>query len=123
ETAVRFGLPVVYVVLCDRAWGMVKMGQQIATRPVKALLFKKLAEHEYTGTDFAPVRFDRVAEAMGARGAYVDREEAYAAALTAALAHRGPSVIHVEVDPVRHMWAPGLKAFKDMHLEPAGAGK
>jgi acetolactate synthase-1/2/3 large subunit len=29
-------------------------------------------------------------------------------------------VIHVDVDPVKHMWAPGLMHFKDMHLEPKG---
>jgi acetolactate synthase-1/2/3 large subunit len=28
------------------------------------------------------------------------------------------SVIHVDVDPVKHMWAPNLKTFKDMHAEP-----
>jgi acetolactate synthase-1/2/3 large subunit len=27
-------------------------------------------------------------------------------------------VIHVDVDPVAHMWAPGLDVFKAMHLEP-----
>ena len=32
----------------------------------------------------------------------------------------GPAVIHVDVDPVKHMWAPGLMHFKDMHLEPKG---
>jgi len=30
------------------------------------------------------------------------------------------SVIHVDVDPVAHMWAPSLKHFKDMHQEPRG---
>ena len=31
-----------------------------------------------------------------------------------------PAVIHVDVDPVKHMWAPALKEFKDMHAEPQG---
>jgi acetolactate synthase-1/2/3 large subunit len=26
----------------------------------------------------------------------------------------------VDVDPVKHMWAPGLMHFKDMHQEPKG---
>jgi acetolactate synthase-1/2/3 large subunit len=30
------------------------------------------------------------------------------------------AVIHVDVDPVKHMWAPGLIHFKDMHQEPKG---
>jgi len=37
-----------------------------------------------------------------------------------ALATGGPAVIHVDVDPVKHMWAPGLVQFKDMHQEPKG---
>jgi len=32
----------------------------------------------------------------------------------------GPAVVHVDVDPVKHMWAPGLVHFKDMHQEPKG---
>ena len=31
-----------------------------------------------------------------------------------------PAVVHVDVDPVKHMWAPELKTFKDMHAEPEG---
>ena len=31
-----------------------------------------------------------------------------------------PAVIHVDVDPVKHMWAPHLMTFKKMHQEPAG---
>ena len=30
------------------------------------------------------------------------------------------AVIHVDVDPVKHMWAPSLRDFKDMHQEPKG---
>ena len=41
-------------------------------------------------------------------------------AIERALASGGPAVIHVDVDPVKHMWAPGLMHFKDMHLEPKG---
>jgi acetolactate synthase-1/2/3 large subunit len=29
-------------------------------------------------------------------------------------------VIHVDVDPVKHMWAPNLRSFKEMHEEPRG---
>jgi acetolactate synthase-1/2/3 large subunit len=34
ETAVRNGLQVVYLVVCDRQWGMVKMNQQFALKPI-----------------------------------------------------------------------------------------
>ena len=30
------------------------------------------------------------------------------------------SVIHVDVDPLKHLYAPGLLEFKEMHLEPKG---
>ena len=46
--------------------------------------------------------------------------EALRAAIGRALASGGPAVIHVDVDPVRHMWAPGLMHFKKMHEEPKG---
>ena len=36
------------------------------------------------------------------------------------VASGGAAVVHVDVDPVKHMWAPGLMHFKDMHLEPKG---
>jgi acetolactate synthase-1/2/3 large subunit len=29
-------------------------------------------------------------------------------------------VVHVDVDPTAHLFAPGLQYFKDMHQEPAG---
>ena len=34
------------------------------------------------------------------------------------LASGKPAVVHVDVDPVSHIWAPGLDVFKAMHLEP-----
>ena len=30
------------------------------------------------------------------------------------------SVVHVDVDPIDHLWAPGLFHFKAMHQEPEG---
>ena len=42
------------------------------------------------------------------------------ATLETALASGKSAVIHVDVDPVKHMWAPGLIHFKKMHEEPKG---
>ncbi len=120
ETAVRHGLGVLYVVFVDRQWGMVKMGQQFALRPVKTLVRKRLDEGETIGTDFAEIRFDDLARSMGAHGERVSTEAELAPALRRALAADGPAVVHVDVDPVTHMWAPRLRAFKDMHEEPGG---
>jgi thiamine pyrophosphate-dependent acetolactate synthase large subunit-like protein len=42
------------------------------------------------------------------------------AALRRAIDSGGPGVVHVDVDPVKHMWAPALVHFKDTHQEPKG---
>jgi acetolactate synthase-1/2/3 large subunit len=120
ETAVRHDLPVIYVVFVDRSWGMVKMGQQFALRPLKTIVKKHLDEGETINTDFAEMAFDDLARAMGAHGERVSSEAELAPALKAAAASGRPAVIHVDVDPVTHMWAPKLRAFKDMHAEPGG---
>ena len=120
ETAVRNRLQVVYVVVCDRAWGMVKMSQQFALKPIKALLRKSLDPDETIRTELGEIEFDKLALAMGAHGERVADPRELPAALRRAIDSGGPAVVHVDVDPVKHMWAPGLVHFKDMHQEPKG---
>jgi acetolactate synthase-1/2/3 large subunit len=120
ETAVRNGLRVIYVVICDRQWGMVKMTQQLALKPVKTLIRKSLGPDETIKTDLGEIRFDQLGASMGAHGERVADPRALRPALERALASGGPAVVHVDVDPVKHMWAPGLLHFKDMHQEPSG---
>ncbi|MBI3568962.1 MAG: thiamine pyrophosphate-binding protein [Gemmatimonadetes bacterium] len=120
ETAVRHKLHIVWLVLCDKQWGMVKMTQSIAMRPLKMLIKKRLDPDENIWADFGDIDFGAVARAMGAQGERVNHPHALRAAVQRALAHRGPSVIHVDVNPVVHMWAPGLIHFKAMHQEPKG---
>ena len=120
ETAVRHGLPVIYVVFVDRQWGMVKMNQQFSLRPVKTVVRKQLGPDETINADFSEIRFDELARSMGAHGERVSSADELAAALKRAADSGGPAVIHVDIDPVTHMWAPKLRAFKDMHAEPKG---
>ena len=120
ETAVRNGLRAIYLVLCDKQWGMVKMNQQFALKPIKTLIRKSLGPDETINADLGEIRFDKLAEAMGAHGERVADPRELRPAIERALASGGPAVIHVDVDPVKHMWAPGLMHFKDMHLEPKG---
>ena len=120
ETAVRNGLRVVYVVLCDKQWGMVKMTQQLALKPLKTLVMKSLGPDETIKTDLGEICFDVLGRSMGAHGERVADPRELGPALERALASGGPAVIHVDVDPVKHMWAPGLIHFKDMHQEPKG---
>ena len=123
ETAVRHGLPVVYLVLADRAWGMVKMSQQIAAKPVKTVAKKmltnrSLSDDELVYTDLGEIAFDDLARSMGAHGERVSRPDQLEPALQRCVSSGGPAVIHVDVDNVEHLWAPGLRHFKKMHLEP-----
>jgi acetolactate synthase-1/2/3 large subunit len=119
ETAVRHRLPVVFVVICDRQWGMVKMTEQFALKPVKTMLRKSLKPEEMIATELGEIAFDRVAQAMGAYGARVADAEELRPALRACLEAGKCAVLQVEVDPVKHLWAPGLRDFKRLHQEPA----
>ena len=120
ETAVRNNLPVIYIVFVDLAWGMVKMGQQFALKPVKTVIRKSLSEEETINADFSEIKFDDLARSMGAHGERVSVAEDLEPAIARAVESGKPSVIHVDVDPVAHMWAPALRTFKDMHQEPSG---
>jgi nucleoside-diphosphate-sugar epimerase len=112
-------LPVIYLVLCDKQWGMVKINQQFALKPVKTLVFKTLGPDETINTELGEIEFDALARSMGAHGERVARPRGSARRHQRSLASGKPAVIHVDVDPVKHMWAPELKTFKDMHQEPA----
>lgn len=120
ETAVRNHLPIIYLVLCDKQWGMVKINQQFALKPLKTLLMKSLSPEETINTDLHEIEFDQLARAMGAYGERVADPFGLREALERAQSSGRCSVIHVDVDPTKHMWAPNLKTFKDMHQEPAG---
>lgn len=120
ETAVRHDLPVVFLVLCDRQWGMVKFGQAMALDAETMMEQRSLPAEETINTDFGEIRFDALAESMGAHGERISRASGLRPAIERSLASSRCSVIHVDVDPVGHMWAPGLDIFKAMHMEPEG---
>jgi acetolactate synthase-1/2/3 large subunit len=120
ETAVRNNLKVIFLVCCDQQWGMVKINQQFALRPVKTMIKKSLEPQETINTDLGEIEFDRVAQAMGAYGERVADPAQLQGAIERSLESNACAVIHVDVDPVKHMWAPGLLHFKEMHQEPAG---
>jgi acetolactate synthase I/II/III large subunit len=125
ETAVRHHLAVIWIVFVDQQWGMVKMSQSIAAKPLKTvarklLLDRALPDGDTVYADFAPIRYDEMARSMGAHGEKVSSPSALRGALERCSALDAPSVIHVEVDRGAHLWAPGLRTFKKMHEEPAG---
>ncbi len=125
ESAVRLNLPIVFVVLVDGQWGMVKMSQQIAAHPVatvarKMLTNKSLPDDQVVYADFAPCRYDLMAEAFGAHGEHVTDSADLRGALEKARDCGGPAVVQVDVNNVEHLWAPALQSFKKMHQEPKG---
>ena len=125
ETAVRYDLAITFVVLVDGAWGRTRVDQQVAASPVRSAARKVLRSDvvpvdDQPGTTFAESRYDHVAEAMGAAGFHVHHERDLEAALEAAATQPGPSVVHVDVDSIEHLWAPELQMFRRMNEEPSG---
>ncbi len=120
ETAVRNNLKVIFLVCCDKQWGMLKINQQFSLKPVMTMIKKDLGPGETINTDLGEIAFDELARSMGAHGERVADPDKLQPAIERSLAADTCAVIHVDVDPVKHMWAPGLLHFKDMHQEPAG---
>jgi acetolactate synthase-1/2/3 large subunit len=121
ETAVRNDLPVTFLVLCDRQWGMVKVNQEITLDPQKTLTEGELPADQTINTDLGETRFDLLAESMGALGERVSRNEDLEPAIRRCQESGRVCVIHVDVDRVAHKFAPHLAEFKQMHVEPGGA--
>ncbi len=120
ETAVRNGNKVVYLVVSDQQWGMVKMTQSVAKAPVKMMIRKSLEPGATVNSDLGEIGYDQLARAMGAYGERVSSPADLTPAIERSLDSGKCAVIHVDVDPVKHMWAPGLLHFKKMHQEPGG---
>lgn len=90
EVAVRRNLPLVCVVAVDFQWGL-EVGVY------KRTFGQGTAE---TGTHWSDkVRFDKIAEGLGAHGEFVKTAEEIGPAIARAYARGGPSVIHVPIDP------------------------
>jgi acetolactate synthase-1/2/3 large subunit len=116
ETALRNELPVIYLVLCDKQWGMVKLTQTIGLQMLRPAIGTD--QQGTINADFEEIQFDKVAEAMGCHGERVADPNDLEAALRRCVESGKPSVIHVDVDPNMHLFAPGLQEFKAMHQEP-----
>jgi acetolactate synthase I/II/III large subunit len=120
ETAVRNDNRIVFLVVSDRQWGMVKMTQSIARHPVKMMVRKQLDDDETINTNLGEIGYDAMARSMGAIGDRVADPAQLRPALERAMQTDRCTVIHVDVDRARHLWAPGLLHFKKMHQEPGG---
>jgi len=123
ETAVRAGLPVLVVVAVDLAWGMVKTTQEMTIDSETLFSQGALPDEQHINTDFSPIRYDLMAESMGAKGLHVSASDQLEPTLREArsLVEAGhPVVVHADVDKIAHKFAPILLTFKEMHAEPSG---
>jgi len=86
EAAVRHGLPFVAVVSNDSAWGLVVSTQK-----------SRYGEERVIASRFGGVRFDLVAEAMGARGVRVENPRELRRAVEEGFSSKVPTIIDVPV--------------------------
>ena len=86
NTAVRWSIPLVSIVLNNRCHGAEKAQQQ------------RLFDGKYIGVDLEGPRFDKLAEVCGAKGYYVERPEDIAGTVRDALAQNGRSVIEIPIE-------------------------
>mgnify|MGYP001401124364 FL=1 len=80
ETALRFNTPYVAIIAHDSAWGI-----EADSRPPDRRM----------GTVFGEIRFDKVAEALGAKGVYIEHPNQLAPAIESGLKTETVTVIHV----------------------------
>ncbi len=105
ETLRRLELPVIIIVANDRAYGMIKAGQQ--------LLYKS----RYVGVDFHDARLDKIAKAMGCHGERVEKPEDIKPALRRAVESNLPAVIDVLVDPEINLLPPDFETLASIWLD------
>jgi acetolactate synthase-1/2/3 large subunit len=96
ETAVRLGTNLVMIVNNDRAFGMIKAGQDGA--------FAK----RYVGVDFTDVRYDKMAEAAGWYGERVEDPKEITPALKRAVDSGKPALLDVIIDGQANLGPPDV---------------
>lgn len=87
-TCVHYKLPVKNIILNNGYLGMVRQWQQ------------KLYDEHYCGTDITSPDFVKVAEAYGAKGIRVEKEEQIESAIKEALAFDGPVFLEFIIEPL-----------------------
>jgi acetolactate synthase-1/2/3 large subunit len=94
ETAVRYRLPVTFVVIANASFGWIKAGQRSGYG------------ERYFAVDFAATDHAAVATAFGVKSWRVTDPMELSKALKAALAHDGPSLVDIVCQPLHEAKAP-----------------
>jgi acetolactate synthase-1/2/3 large subunit len=105
ETARRLKLPIVIIIFNDRAYGMIKAGQDVAY------------DKRYIGVDFFDVRYDKLAESMDCYGIRVTKPDEIKNALEEAERAEVPAVIDVLVDREINLKPPDFDTIAAIWLE------
>ena len=88
DTAVRHDLPFICIINNDGAWGMIKHGQELC-----------YGSERVFGSELGIVHYEKMAEALGAYGEWVEKDADLQAALKRALNTNKPACINVQTDP------------------------
>ena len=94
ETVVRHKLPITFVVISNSVYGWIKAGQRTGY------------QQRYFSVDFDSTDHAKVVEAYGVKSWRVTDPGKLAAALRAAVAHAGPSLVDVVCQPLHEAKAP-----------------
>ncbi len=87
---------------------MVKVNQEFAIDADRLLTDGELPDDAHINTDLGEIRFDELAQSMGAHGERVASPDELRPALERCLDGGRVAVVHVDVDPVAHKFAPNL---------------
>ncbi len=107
HTAIRNNLPIVAVIANDQLWGMIAHSQQL-----------RLGRTIKDGTELGLVRYERMVEALGGWGAFVESPGDIRPALEEAFASGKTACINVLVDPA--VISPGSVALANLGGYRAG---
>jgi acetolactate synthase-1/2/3 large subunit len=88
ETSCRHGAPIVVVICNDQAWGMVKHHQEIC-----------FEECRICGTEIGVIHYEKIVEALGGHGEFVDKDADILPAIQRALESGKPACVNVLTDP------------------------
>ena len=94
ETVVRLGLPITFLVFSNSVFGWIKAGQ------------KHGFGGRYQSVDFSRTDHAAVAAAFGVKAWRVEEPGELGAALAAASAHDGPSLVDIISQPLQEAQAP-----------------
>ncbi len=94
ETAVRYRLPITFIVIANGSYGWIKAGQRSGYG------------QRYFAVDFTSTDHAAVAAAFGVKSWRVTKPDELAKALKQALAHDGPSLVDIVCQPLHEAYAP-----------------